>query len=162
MAPHSSTLAWKIPWMEEPGRLPSMGSHRVGHDWSNLAAPAAAVSWSRWWRDSGRPLRKKGRLEPASFLRDGWGRQNLLRNQEGMPVCSVRSVVSNSLQPPWAAAYQVPLVMEISMQEYWSGLPFPPPEDLPDPGIETMSLESPTLADKSLSTKPSGKLWVKE
>ena len=32
MAPHPSTLAWQIPWMEEPGRLPSMGSHRVGHD----------------------------------------------------------------------------------------------------------------------------------
>ena len=45
MAPHSSTLAWKIPWAEEPGGLPSMGSHRVGHDWSNLAAAAAA------WKD---------------------------------------------------------------------------------------------------------------
>ena len=33
MAPHSSTLAWNIPWMEEPGRLQSMGSLRVGHDW---------------------------------------------------------------------------------------------------------------------------------
>ena len=32
MAAHSSTLAWKIPWTEEPGRLQSMGSHRVGHD----------------------------------------------------------------------------------------------------------------------------------
>ena len=32
MAPHSSTLAWKIPWMEEPGRLQSIGSQRVGHD----------------------------------------------------------------------------------------------------------------------------------
>ena len=32
MAPHSSTLAWKIPWMEEPGRLQSMGSRRLGHD----------------------------------------------------------------------------------------------------------------------------------
>ena len=32
MAPHTSTLAWKIPWMEEPGRLQSMGSLRVGHD----------------------------------------------------------------------------------------------------------------------------------
>ena len=38
MAPHSSTLAWKTPWMEEPGGLPSMGSHRVGHNWSDLAA----------------------------------------------------------------------------------------------------------------------------
>ena len=41
MATHSSTLAWKIPWMEEPGGLPSMGSHRVGHAWSDLAAAAA-------------------------------------------------------------------------------------------------------------------------
>ena len=38
MAPHSSTVAWKIPWTEKPGRLQSMGSHRVGHDWSDLAA----------------------------------------------------------------------------------------------------------------------------
>ena len=38
MAPHSSTLAWKIPWMKEPGGLLSMGSQRVGHNWSDLAA----------------------------------------------------------------------------------------------------------------------------
>ena len=38
MAAHSSVLAWRIPGTEEPGRRPSMGSHRVGHDWSNLAA----------------------------------------------------------------------------------------------------------------------------
>ena len=43
MATHSSVLAWRIPGTEEPGGLPSMGSHRVGHNWSNLAA-AAAVS----------------------------------------------------------------------------------------------------------------------
>ena len=42
MATHSSTLAWRIPGTGEPGGLPSMGSHRVGHDWSNLAAAAAA------------------------------------------------------------------------------------------------------------------------
>ena len=40
MATHSSVLAWRIPGMGEPGRLPSMGSHRVGHDWSNLAVVA--------------------------------------------------------------------------------------------------------------------------
>ena len=38
MASHSSTPAWKIPWMEEPGRLQSMGLHRVGHNWRDLAA----------------------------------------------------------------------------------------------------------------------------
>ena len=47
MATHSSTLAWKIPRTAEPGRLQSMGSHRVGHDWSNLAAAAAADSKSK-------------------------------------------------------------------------------------------------------------------
>ena len=41
MATHSSVLAWRIPGMGEPGGLPSMGSHRVGHDWSYLAAAAA-------------------------------------------------------------------------------------------------------------------------
>ena len=41
MATHSSVLAWRIPGTGEPGGLLSMGSHRVGHDWSNLAAAAA-------------------------------------------------------------------------------------------------------------------------
>ena len=41
MATHSSVLAWRIPGMVEPGGLPSLGSHRVGHDWSDLAAAAA-------------------------------------------------------------------------------------------------------------------------
>ena len=41
MAAHSSVLAWRIPGMGKPGGLPSMGSHRVGHDWSDLAAAAA-------------------------------------------------------------------------------------------------------------------------
>ena len=44
MTPHSSTLAWKIPWMEEPGKLQSTGSHKVGHDLSDLAAAAAAAA----------------------------------------------------------------------------------------------------------------------
>ena len=44
MATHSSVLVWRIPRMREPGRLPSLGSHRVGHDWSDLAAAAAAAA----------------------------------------------------------------------------------------------------------------------
>ena len=40
MSTHSSVLAWRIPWTEEPGELPSMGSHRVRHDWRDLAAAA--------------------------------------------------------------------------------------------------------------------------
>ena len=44
MATHSSVLAWRIPGTEEPGGLPSMGSHRVGHDWRDLATAAAAAA----------------------------------------------------------------------------------------------------------------------
>ena len=44
MATHSSVLAWRIPGTAEPGGLLSMGSHRVGHDWSDLAAAAAAAA----------------------------------------------------------------------------------------------------------------------
>ena len=43
MATHSSILAWRIPGTEEPSGLPSMGSHRVGHDWSDLAAAAKTI-----------------------------------------------------------------------------------------------------------------------
>ena len=48
---------------------------------------------------------------------------------------------------PWTVAHQAPLYMRFFRQEYWSGLPFPSPGDLPDPGIEPMSLASPTLAE---------------
>ena len=46
---------------------------------------------------------------------------------------------------PWTFAHQVPLSMGFSRQEYWSGLPWPPPRDLPGPGIKTTSLMSPAL-----------------
>ena len=55
---------------------------------------------------------------------------------------------------PWTAAHQAPLSMEFSRQEYWSGLPFPSSEDLPQPGIEPMS---PTLQTVSLSSEWLGK-----
>ena len=50
MATHSSVLAWRIPGTGEPGGLPSMGSHRVGHDWSDLAAARIdTVFTNRFW-----------------------------------------------------------------------------------------------------------------
>ena len=50
MAPHSSTLAWKIPWTEEPGRLQSMGSLRVGHDWMTSLSLFTFMHWRRKWQ----------------------------------------------------------------------------------------------------------------
>ena len=50
MAPHSSTLAWKIPWAEEPGGLQSMGSRRVGHDWATSLSLFTFMHWRRKWQ----------------------------------------------------------------------------------------------------------------
>ena len=66
-------------------------------------------------------------------------------------VCQVASVVSDSVTP-WTVALQAPLSMGFSRQEYWSGLPFPLPGDLPDSGIELVSLMSPALAGGFFTT----------
>ena len=50
MAPHSSTLAWKIPWTEEPGGPRSMGSLRVGHDWATSLSLFTFMHWRRKWQ----------------------------------------------------------------------------------------------------------------
>ena len=50
MAPHCSTLAQKIPWMEEPGRLQSMGSLRVGHEWATSLSLFTFMHWRRKWQ----------------------------------------------------------------------------------------------------------------
>ena len=50
MAPHSSTLAWKIPCTEEPGRLQSMGSLKVGHDWATSLLLFTFMQWRRKWQ----------------------------------------------------------------------------------------------------------------
>ena len=53
---------------------------------------------------------------------------------------------------PWTVACQAPLSMGFSRQEYWNGLPCPPPGDLPNPGIEPMSIRSPVLAGEFFTT----------
>ena len=63
-------------------------------------------------------------------------------------------IVSNPFATPWTVARQAPLFMGFPRQEYWSGLPFPPPGDLPDPGIIPLS---PALHADSLPSKPPGK-----
>ena len=117
MATHSSVLAWRIPGTEEPGGLPSMGSHRVRHDWSDLAA-AAAADWIK---------------QIAAF-----------------PIwcCAMLSHFScvQLFAPLWTIACEAPLSMRFSRQEYWTGLPCPSPEDLPDLEVAPLSLTSPALA----------------
>ena len=56
------------------------------------------------------------------------------------------------LETPWTTALQAPLSMGFSRREYWSGLPFPPPGDLPHPGVDPESLVSPALASGFFTT----------
>ena len=58
---------------------------------------------------------------------------------------------------PWTVAQQAPLFMGFSREEYWNGLPFLPPGNLPNPGIKLVSPVSPALQVDSLPAKPSGK-----
>ena len=77
---------------------------------------------------------------PASFQRWEW------------KVKSLRCV--RLFATPWTVAYQAPQSMEFSRQEYWSGLPFPSPQELPDPGIKP---RSPALRADALPVEPPGK-----
>ena len=62
----------------------------------------------------------------------------------------------------WTVARRVPLSMGFSKQKYWSGLPFPPPGHLPNPGIEPTSLTSPALAGRFFTTSASWEAPIKE
>ena len=80
-------------------------------------------------------------------------------------VCMYECMLSRvwRFATPWAAACQAPLSMEFSRQEYWSGLPFPSPGDLPNPGIKPMASASSALAGRFFSTEPPGNskaTWV--
>ena len=67
-------------------------------------------------------------------------------------------VISDSFVTPWTVAHQAPLSVEFPRQEYWSVLLFTSPRDLPDPGIEHVSLMSPALAGGFFTTRATGKL----
>ena len=73
MATHSSTLAWKIPWTEEPGRLQSMGSQRVGHDWET----PLSLSLSSHTTNNGRI-----RIQPTDLSLSQYAKKNSLKNEK--------------------------------------------------------------------------------
>ena len=68
--------------------------------------------------------------------------------------------MSDSFVITWTVAHQAPLSMGFSRQEYWSGLPFPPPEDIPNSGMEPQSLVSPALAGGFFTTSTIWKIWL--
>ena len=91
--------------------------------------------------------------------------QSVLFFSSSVQLCCCHWLVAKlcpTLVVPWTVALQVPFSTRFSRQEYWSGLPCPPPEDLPDPGIESTSLLSPALAGGFFtSARPGNPLnWV--
>ena len=77
MAPHSSTLAWRIPWMEEPGRLQSMGSLRVGHDLATSLSLFTFMHWRRKWQPTPVLLTGESRGRGSLVGCCLWGRTEL-------------------------------------------------------------------------------------
>ena len=140
MATHSSILAWRIPWAEDPGRLQSMGSQRVGRDWSDLDAHALEPTWLslvlhtmakscflKWKSHLVYPLLKThgglpylrikfqhlcidARLLPFSLVINGNWKWKLLSHVQLSAT-------------PWTVACQAPLSMEFSRPE-WVAIPF--------------------------------------
>ena len=135
--PTPSVIAWRIPGTGEPGGLPSMGSHRVGHDWCDLAAAAALLSnhiTEMWlitqalWFPSGSGCycgdAASAPQKDKFIQRRGW-----IWTVPVVVLCLVAQSC-HFLQParlfcPW----------EFSRQEYWREFPCPPPGDLPNPEI---------------------------
>ena len=79
LAPYSSTLSWKIPWMEEPSRLQSMGSRRVRHDWATSLSLFTFMHWRRKWQPT--PLFLPGESQGRGSLVGCrlWGAQSQTR-----------------------------------------------------------------------------------
>ena len=103
MAPHSSTLAWKIPWMEEPGRLQSMGSPRVRHDWATSFSLFTFMHWRRKWQPT--PVFLPGESQGWGSLVGChlWGRteSDMTENDLAAPVIGKEGVqwLGNQVSP---------------------------------------------------------------
>ena len=166
MAAHSSILAWRVPWTEEPGGLQSMGSQRVGHDW-------ATNTFERYEPLLRSPLR--GRFICGAYITEVvlWGNclssylvEKFLLSLHGQVVCVHACVLScfklSCFSCVWL--YATPWLCVrlfcpwgFSRREYWRGLPCLPPGDLPDPRIEPTLLMSPALSGRVFTTSTT---WV--
>ena len=140
MATHSSTLAWKIPWMEEPGRLQSMGSQKVGHLLSDFTSTIHFQALEKEMATHSRVLARRipGMAEPGGLSRTRLKQLSSSSSPIESESCSVVSICNpmDYIQSK-----------EFSRPVNWRWQPFPSPGDLPNPGIES---RSPALQVESL------------
>ena len=131
-ATHSSILAWEIPWTEKPGRVQSMGSQRVRHDWAtnihtSHAATAKSLQSCPTLHDPidgsppGSPV--PGILQARTLAWVAISFSNACKWKVKVKLLSRLRLLAT----PWTAAYQAPRSMGFSRQEYWSGVPLPSP-----------------------------------
>ena len=170
MATHSSVLAWRIPWTEEPGRLQSMESQRVGHDWvTNTHRQITILCESKiilspligkrvLWKTNTQSTQADKVCNTHRMSTPDTEEKAVEKWKCNARSCCVLSRFSRVrlFATPWTVARQAPLSMGFSRQEYWSGLPFPSPGDLPDPGVEPVSPVVPALQADSLSLSHQG------
>ena len=97
MAPYSSTLAWKIPWKEEPGRLQSMGSLRIRHDWATSFSLFTFMHWRRKWQPT--PVRVGGAWWAAihGVTQSGTWLKRLSSSSSKLWFCVINTSQLNSL-----------------------------------------------------------------
>ena len=182
MATHSSVLAWRITGTGEPGGLLSLGSHRVGHDWSDLAAAAAAVTtlvaqtvkclpamWETWVWFLGQEdtLERKWQYTPALLPGKSHGQRSLIGYS---PWGHKESDMTERLHfhfslscptlcdpmdcsPPGSSVHGVLLARILE----WVAIPFSRGSSQPRGGIE-----SPALQPDSLPSEPTGKPQSKQ
>ena len=94
MATDSSTLAWRIPWMEEPGRLQSMGLRRVGHNWVTSLSLFTSIHWRRKWKPT--PVFLPGESQGRRSLVGCrlWGRTSQTQLKRLTSSSSITSVIT--------------------------------------------------------------------
>ena len=170
MATHSSTLAWQIPWTEERGRLQSMGSLGVGHDWATSLPLFTFMHWRRKRQPT--PVSLPGESQGRGSLVGCrlWGRTELdtteatqqQQQQLKSPELASRFFTTSATWVALKINNQMQFLqncksiqsMDFSRPGYWNGQRIRSPAYLLDPGIEP---GSPALQADSLSTELSGK-----
>ena len=140
MAPHSSTLAWKIPWMEEPGRLQSMGLLRVGHDWATSLSLFTFMHWRRKWQPT--PVFLPGEFQGRGSLVGCrlWGRKEsdttewmnwtrlvttFLPRSKRLLISWLQSPSAVILEPPKIKSVTISTVCHLFAMKWWDWMPWP-------------------------------------
>ena len=119
MATHSSISVWKIPWMEEPGSLQSMGSRRVRHDWANSLLLFTFMHWRRKWQPT--PVFLPGESQGRGSLVGCrlWGRTKSDNDCSDLAAAAAAAAVPFSLQFPPCTGQRGGYSMTIMMISKW-------------------------------------------